>query len=191
MKTHLLLSAVALSLAASPMALSTAFAKDAVTQSSPNAEQAPFDIQFLDTMTKHHRDGIAMFELAVDKAESQAVKDKAQSMLTAQEKEIPELKALRQNIQPDAPDAINMQMPGMMPMSMDKLQAASGMKFDHEFLQMTIHHHQGGIEMAQAALKQAKNEAVKDKAQTIIATQQKDIAELEKIMASMQGQHQH
>lgn len=153
----------------------------ATMRSSPEAARASYDVQFLDTMAQHHRDGIEMFQMAADKAKSQQLRKKAQQMIDDQRKEIPELKSMRDDVQLDAPEAINMGMPGMKPMDMSKLEAASGKDFDRHFIDMTIEHHQGAIAMAKSELKSGKSQAVKDKAQQIIDKQGKEIAELKRL----------
>ena len=94
MKHLLRTSAFIITLTLSPIAVIPAFAHETgkeMMQSSPNAAKAPYDIQFLDTMAEHHREGIKMFKMAVDKAQSQELRDKAQMMADDQEKEISEL----------------------------------------------------------------------------------------------------
>lgn len=134
-------------------------------------------------MSKHHSDAINMSKMALDKSEDQQIKNMAQRMINDQEKEITELQNMHKQIQADAPEAVNMKLPGMKPMNMEKLKKASGMDFDHEFLRMTIKHHKNGVEMAQDALKKANNQEVKDKAQQIIDKQNKEIAEMEQMLA--------
>lgn len=187
MKNLLTTSALVLTLALSPVA----YARDEgdsqkmMMQSSPNAAKAPYDIQYLDTMVEHHREGIKMFQMAVDKAQSQELRDKAQMMIDAQKKEIPELKTMRDDIKADAPEAINMKMPGMMMMDMSKLESATGKDFDHHFIDMTIKHHQGALEMSKAELKSGINQQVKDKAQEVIDMQGKEITELKQMREAM------
>ncbi len=154
-------------------------------KSSPNAAVEPFDIQYLDTMAEHHREGIKMFKMAIEKSDNQEIKDMAQKMIDDQEEEIPELKAMRNDIQPSAPEAINMKMPGMMSMDMKELETTSGAAFDHAFLDMTIKHHQGAVDMSKNALKSAQNKSVKDKAQVIIDMQGKEIAKMKDMREAM------
>jgi uncharacterized protein (DUF305 family) len=187
MKKLLTMTAIALTFTASPFLSTGAFAHEEnmeMTQSSPNAAKAPFDVQFLDTMAQHHRDGIKMFQMAVDKAQSQELRDKAQMMIDEQKKEIPMLKSMRDEVKSDAPEAVNMKFPGMM-MDMKPLETANGKEFDHKFIDMTIKHHQSALEMSKAELKSGKNQMVKDKAQEIIDKQSKEIAELKQMRASM------
>ena len=154
---------------------------DLMMQSSPNAAKAPYDIQYLDTMAEHHREGIRMFQMAVDKAKSGELRDKAQRMVDDQEKEIPVLTSMREDVKPDAPAAVNMKFPGMKPMDMSRLESASGGEFDRRFLDMTIKHHQGAVEMSKAELKSGKYPQAKDKAHETIDKQVKEIAELKRM----------
>ena len=151
-------------------------------QSSPQAQQQSPDVQFLDTMVKHHEDGIKMFQMAVDKAQNPDVKAMAEKMIKDQKEEIPELQGLRNDVEPEATKAINTNMPGMAPMDMSKLKKTSGAQFDHEFLSMTIDHHKGAIKMADMALEKAQNADVKAKAQMIHDKQKDEVARMEKML---------
>lgn len=186
----LLTSALALTLAFSPATYANDESKGmSMMQSSPHAAKAPYDIQYLDTMAEHHREGIKMFQMAVDKAQSQELRDKAQMMIDAQKKEIPELKAMRDEIKPNAPEAINMKMPGMMMMDMSKLESSSGKDFDHHFIDMTIKHHQGALDMSRDALKHAKSQQVKKQAQMIIDMQTKEITEMKTMLKKIKSNY--
>jgi len=155
------------------------------THASRAAMTAPYDVQFLDTMAEHHREGIEMFKMAVAKASMPSVKQKAQSMLDMQEKEIPELQALRTSVSASAPQAVNMKLPGIKPMNMAPLENASGMTFDHHFIDMTIKHHEGAITMSEDALKRAKSPELRAKARSMIDAQRKDIADLKALQNQM------
>lgn len=187
MKKLLTASALIVSIALSPAAYAHEEGKTShkMMQSSPNAMKAPYDVQFLDTMAEHHREGIEMFKMGAEKAQSQELKEKSQKMIDAQTKEIPELKAMRNAINADAPEAINRKLPGMMAMDMGKLESATGMDFDHHFIDMTIKHHQGALDMSRDALKRAKSQDVKDHAQMIIDMQTKEIAEMKQMLKTM------
>lgn len=159
--------------------------ESASQQSSPHAEKQVFDIQFLDSMIKHHEDGIMMFQMAEEKAKDSDIRMMAEKMTQDQKKEIPELQALRNEVKPDAPQAINMNMPGMMPMDMSKLKKTSGSEFDKEFLSMTVEHHKGAIKMADAALKKSQNVDVKSKPQMIYDKQKGEVAQMENMLKEM------
>jgi uncharacterized protein (DUF305 family) len=136
-------------------------------------------------LIEHHREGIEMFKMGAEKSQSQELREKSQKMIDAQTKEIPELKAMRDTIDADVPEAINRELPGMMAMDMGKLESASGKHFDHHFIDMTIQHHQGALDMSHDALKHAKSADVKDQAQMIIDMQTKEIAEMKQMMKMM------
>lgn len=71
---------------------------------------------------------------------------------------------------------------GMMDMSMKDMSAMlegeTGDEFDKAFIEGMIPHHQGAIEMAEAALKNAKHEEIKNMAREIISAQQREIDQM-------------
>ncbi len=67
-----------------------------------------------------------------------------------------------------------MSMNGMTKM----LQGKTGDEFDKAFIQMMIPHHQGAIDMANAAKTSAKHVEIKNLANAIIASQQKEIDQM-------------
>lgn len=70
----------------------------------------------------------------------------------------------------------------MMGMSMDDmagmLEGKTGDAFDAAFLAGMIPHHQGAIDMAEAALESAGHEEIKAMARAIISAQQKEIDQM-------------
>jgi uncharacterized protein (DUF305 family) len=62
--------------------------------------------------------------------------------------------------------------------TMAKIQSLRGAEFDTLWLQSMISHHQGAIEMAKAEVANGQNEDVKRMAQTMIDTQQAEIAQM-------------
>jgi uncharacterized protein (DUF305 family) len=153
-------------------------------QSSPNAQSAPYDHQFLDTMMQHHKMAMHMAEMAEPKATHAELKEKIRMMKDEQQKEMEELQSLKQKLYGDKGDAINMKMPGMMSMKnmdMHTLYSAQGEEFDSKFVTMMNKHHQGGITMAQNEVSRGKQSEVKAIAKKIIENQKKDIAEMTKM----------
>jgi uncharacterized protein (DUF305 family) len=185
MKKVLSLLSIAICLSIVPLSIASAHEKEAAMESSPQAQQQPYDVQFLDTMAKHHKDGIKMFQMGADKAQNQELKAMAQKMVDDQKKEIPELKALREKIKPGAPEAVNMKLMNMSDMDMSMLEEKSGMDFDREFLSMTIKHHQAAVDMSDVALKKAQSAEVKGKAQMMHDMQKEEISRMEKMLNDM------
>ncbi|WP_407835934.1 DUF305 domain-containing protein [Streptomyces sp. DSM 116496] len=75
-------------------------------------------------------------------------------------------------------------MPGMATREqVDRLKNAKGADAEVLYLQLMIPHHQGGVAMAEAAVKQAKNPQVKALAEGIVRAQQSEVD----LMTSMLG----
>lgn len=66
---------------------------------------------------------------------------------------------------------MQMEMDGMM----QNLSGKTGDAFDTAFLTEMIMHHQGAVDMAEAALQDAKHQEIKDLAQRIITAQEEEI----------------
>lgn len=156
-----------------------AFAK---IQSSPNATDASYDIQFLDTMIAHHKQGVEILEVAVNTSQNQQVKNKAAAIMDNQESDIDKIQDVRDEIQKNAPLAINIDLDGMGSVDLKNLSSQSIKSFDKKFLKMMINHEEGGLEMAQNAVDKAKNSIVKELARDLVNKQTGEIAELKTIL---------
>jgi uncharacterized protein (DUF305 family) len=79
-------------------------------------------------------------------------------------------------------------MPGMAtPAQMSMLQSSHGKALDILFLQLMIHHHQGGIPMAQYAADHASQPYVQTVAQKMITLQSNEIVEMEQLLRQLGG----
>ena len=151
-------------------------------KSDPNADRAPFDLQFIDTMSEHHRGAIEMSEMALKRSENAELKKFAQKIIDDQKKEIAQMKQWRDGWYPGAQPAKNMEMPGMadsMKMmiseDMKKMETASGKDFDLHFLDMMTPHHAGAVQMAKNALGKAEHPEIKTLAAGVIKAQEAEI----------------
>jgi len=160
-------------------------------QSSPNAASAPYDLQFLDTMSGHHQAAIEMARPVETKAQHAELKELARNIIRDQEREISQMKEWRNQWFKDKPQAMNMEMPGMMDsmkgMDMKGMNAATGNAFDLMFIDMMTAHHQGAVTMAREALTRAEHPEIKRLAQAIIDAQDKEIAQMSKWKAAWGG----
>lgn len=150
--------------------------------SSPNAAKAPAELQFLDTMPMHHKMAIDMANLVDSRAAHAELKALAKKMIEKQQKETAELKGWREQWYAGKPEAMNMKMSGMPEsmrgMSMDKLAAAKGEKFDLMFIGMMSQHHMGAIKMAQAAQPKLQHAEVKEFAKKLEASQKEELSQM-------------
>jgi uncharacterized protein (DUF305 family) len=152
-------------------------------QTAPNAAAQPFDLQFLDTMIAHHEGAVEMAKSAQSKSQNADVKTLAAKIISDQQREVGEMKRLREQWFAGKPSALNLAMPGMADsmrgMNMTKLNSAGGAEFDSEFVNMMIPHHQGAIVMAREALTKAEHAEIKTLANQIISAQEIEIKQMQ------------
>lgn len=72
----------------------------------------------------------------------------------------------------------DMDMSDMMDVMNAELKGKTGDSFDQSFISEMIVHHQGAVEMAELALKNAKHQEIKDLANAIIQAQNKEISDM-------------
>jgi uncharacterized protein (DUF305 family) len=151
-------------------------------QSSSGAASAPYDLQFIDTMSAHHKGAVDMAMLAEKRALHPELKELAANITGDQEREIASMSEWRDRWFPEKPKAVNMAFPGMSHgmggMDLKKLESLNGNEFDMEFLKQMIPHHEGAVEMAKDVLKQASHLELKDLASDIIKAQQAEISQM-------------
>jgi uncharacterized protein (DUF305 family) len=79
-------------------------------------------------------------------------------------------------------------MPGLAtPAQMDKLVSLHGTELDIFFLQLMIHHHQGGLPMAQYAQQNATQPFVRAAATAMVTVQSNEIIEMEQLLRQLGG----
>lgn len=147
-------------------------------KSDANAASAPYDLQFIDTMTAHHSGALDMAKMVDGRTQNADLKKFAAQIIKDQEKEIAEMKDWREKWFKGAPKAMNMEMPGMadsMKMDMSKLSNSKDKAFDLMFLEMMTAHHQGAISMAKEALTKSEKPEIKTLANQIIKAQEAEI----------------
>jgi uncharacterized protein (DUF305 family) len=158
------------------------------------------DIAFAQMMIVHHRQAIAMADLAADRAQSAEVKSLAEAISAAQGPEIETMTGFLQVWDAQVPEGTSADgmgrmdhggmdmgaMPGAMtPEMMDQLMAAQGAAFDRMFLEMMTAHHNGAIEMARIEQADGQNPQALELAATIEAGQTVEVEEMRQILASL------
>jgi len=151
-------------------------------KSDPNASSAPYDLQFIDTMSAHHQGAVDMAGMALKKSQNAELKTFAQKIIDDQQKEIAQMKAWREKWYAGKAPAKNMEMSGMMDSmkmmagdGMKKMEAMTGKDFDTHFLDMMTPHHAGAVTMAKEALTKAEQPEIKTLANQIIKAQEAEI----------------
>ncbi|MGW0964768.1 DUF305 domain-containing protein [Streptomyces sp. NPDC002516] len=147
------------------------------------------DVSFAQGMIPHHRQAVAMAELAASRAKSQQVKHLAAKIRQAQDPEIDAMSGWLKAWDAKVPDT---DMPGMESMpgmdhsgsstpgmmsddDMGKLKSLSGDAFDKAFLRMMISHHEGAIAMAKTERANGAYGPATTMAKSIVASQSSEI----------------
>ena len=150
--------------------------------SDADAAAAPYDLQFIDTMTHHHEGAIEMSALVLKKSQNEELKKFAQTIIDDQRREIAEMKNWRAKWFAGKPPAKNMELSGMadsMRMmttgDMKNLEAAGGKDFDLLFVELMSVHHEGAVVMAREAQARAEHAEIKTLAGQIAKAQEAEI----------------
>jgi uncharacterized protein (DUF305 family) len=146
-------------------------------------------------MIPHHRQALEMAKLATTRAADPKVEELAAKIGTEQEPEIRTMTAWLTAWGAPAPTMSggmshgtmgHSAMPGMMSdADLAKLRAATGTAFDRMFLDLMIAHHTGAVQMAKTELDRGKNPAAKALAESIVATQTAEIAEMHHLLTTL------
>jgi uncharacterized protein (DUF305 family) len=166
--------------AENPPATSTSTGASSGTPASPAPADAPYDLQFIDTMISHHQGGIAMAELAAQKAARPEIKAFGSAMAADQKVEIAQMRFMRNEWYAASPPAVNLGLPGMESHdgNIDHMTSLSGPDFDRMFIDMMISHHEGAVAMARDALTRGEHHELKSLAQQIIDKQESEIRKM-------------
>jgi len=143
-----------------------------------------YDRNFIANMIAHHQGAVDMAELALKNAKHQELKDMANNIISAQEKEISDMTAWQKDWGYPSTSADNMMDHGAMGM-MDEmagmtaeLNGKTGDDFDKAFIEQMIMHHQSAIDMAAPGEANAEHQEVKDLTKAIVSAQTKEIQQM-------------
>jgi uncharacterized protein (DUF305 family) len=167
----------------------------ATSASVPAGEHNEADVTFAQGMIPHHRQAIAMADMAETRASSNDVKALASQIKKAQDPEIKTMSAWLRAWGETVPQGMDgmdgmdhgdaSSMPGMMNnQQMDDMRGASGKAFDTMFLTMMIEHHEGAVEMAETEKKQGAYGPAKELADDIITAQTAEITQMRKMLGT-------
>jgi uncharacterized protein (DUF305 family) len=151
---------------------------------------------FLEAMVPHHESAIEMANIARERAEAPEIKKLADAILSAQEREIEQMRNLHQRLYGSAlkPNEAGHEALGLSAQeagmghgedTMKMLQAAD--PFDRAFVDEMVPHHRGAIKMAEAVLPKTKDPELKKLAQSIIEAQEREIEEMNALREEKYG----
>jgi len=135
------------------------------------------DERFIDAMVPHHQGAIAMARVALKHAEHEEIIVLSRNIVSTQQAEIEELKAIKKEEfgTSNVPMEMSPKQMRSMGMMMDPQELANQEPFDKAFIDAMIPHHQLAIYMAQVAHEKSHNPHIKELAEHIISAQQAEI----------------
>ncbi len=121
-----------------------------------------------------------MVEVALENAEHRELRGLADDVVTAQEAEIEDLRAIKEQEYgtSEIPSGMDQQQMDAMGMA-DPQELAERRPFDKAFIDAMIPHHESAIAMANAALEGSDNPEIRGIARAIVEAQEKEIARME------------
>lgn len=127
--------------------------------------------QFLQEMIPHHQEAVTTAKLVLEKGQNAEVKKLAQEIITAQEKEIIDMKTWYKNwYQEDYKDNGSYK-----PMMRSSLSTLSGNALDRAFLEDMVEHHMGALMMGQSVISNVQHKEVENLARSIAVSQSNEI----------------
>jgi len=138
------------------------------------------DERFIDAMVPHHQGAIAMAEVALKNAEHEEIKELSRNIISSQQAEIEELKAIKKEEfgTSNVPMEMSPQQMRSMGMMMDPQQLVHKKPFEKAFIDAMIPHHQSAIDMATVALEKSKNPRIRELAENIVSAQKREIEQM-------------
>jgi uncharacterized protein (DUF305 family) len=164
--------------------------------------ESSVDAGFARDMATHHTQAVTMAGYVRDNTTNPSVELLAFDIETSQEAQIGEMQGWLDTWgltrSSDLPamswmaDHDHLTSDGLMPgmateAQMTQLESLTGPQMDILFLQLMIHHHQGGLPMEQYALEHASEPYVRNLAQKMITLQTSEIVAMEQLLRQLGG----
>ena len=146
------------------------------------------DREFLRLTIPHHRQGVRMGELALERSSSEAVKQMAEHTLADQREEIGELERhlsavglSSEDLEPPATKEAAMEQ------MLEHLSEQSGHEFDASFLAMMMSHHIGAIGVAELEAAGGELDELVTMAQSMHEKQMTELSHMRTMLAGIPG----
>lgn len=138
------------------------------------------DAAFAAAMLPHHEGGLKLGKLAAEKGVDPDIRRLGRQIFNAQTREARTLRAMVREFRTKAAMSAPIEARDMR--EMRKLTRASGAKFDRMWLEVISGHHSAAIQMAQIQRRGGKNAEARLLARRIIAAQERELAEFNKLI---------
>lgn len=190
-------------LAACALVIAAALGWAVGNRSSSVAPVSVVDIGFAQDMSTHHKQAVTMANYERDNTTDPALHLVALDIESEQQYQVGEMQGWLNswNVSTNSTspmawmghDHMSMGggalMPGMAtPAQLTRLESLKGRRLNVFFLQLMIHHHQGGVPMARYAAAHASTAYVRRLADTIVTAQSAEIVQMERTLRQLGGQ---
>ncbi len=156
-------------------------------EESASGDTKAVEKAFLTGMSHHHGTAIEMSEIAKEKGKSPFVTELADEIISTQERELAEMKKMYERLvggelEPDAGAhdglGLSAEEAGMThsPDTNEMLENAE--PFDRAFVDEMVPHHTGAVKMAEVVLENTEDGEMRELAENIISTQEREIKEM-------------
>ena len=138
------------------------------------------DKAFIDAMVPHHQGAIEMARVALKNAEHAEIKELSRNIISSQQAEIEELKAIKKEEfgTSNVPMEMSPEQMRGLGMMMDPQELANREPFDKAFIDTMIPHHRSAIDMAEVAYEKSKNPRIEELAENIMSAQKREIEQM-------------
>ena len=156
-----------------------------------NASWNKADQKFVQEMIPHHEQAVVMSEMVTNVEISTQTAALASEIMGAQASEIELMQGLLNEWGVESDPQAGHKMSGdeshgmMTDEELAELKNLSGAEFEKMWLTMMLAHHQGAVKMAETVIADGKDSRVKTLADTIIKAQQKEIAQINTLLANL------
>lgn len=191
------LPSVALALGVTAALGLAACGSDSPTAGQPAASGEAAERAFLEGMVPHHESAITMAEVAAERAQAPEIKQIAEGIADSQTPEINQMSSIHQRLfdAPLVPDeaaheelGLSSEEAGMGGHAADPASALEDADpFDRAFVDEMVPHHQGAITMANAVLAETDDAELRALAESIVATQEREIEEMNAFRSERYG----
>ena len=144
-----------------------------VALAAPLSARNEHDDEFADAMIMHHRHGIEMARVAIDKAQHAELREFAQRIINDRQRDIEQLWTMRDTSEDPARGELA-DMPGMVLGDIAWLKEKSGKDFDVAFVTAMTDHHLNAVRMARDEIEKGSDPKPRAKAREIAAKQSKE-----------------
>lgn len=159
----------------------------------PFLESDNLDLNFITNMIPHHQGAVDSAEFVLKHSKNKQIRAIATEIIKTQKSEIEQFNAMLEELEnqkqlysPKEVTLFNNQAKAdmeAMHKAMNEVPLTN--KIDRDFLQVMIPHHQGAVEASKQILIYSQNKLVREIAQTIIDTQEKEIEQFNKLLTKL------